>query len=184
MSAEDDPDIATTATRVVYENRWMRVREDKTRLRDGSAGVYGDVEKPDFVIVAPIHDGAVHLVQQYRYPIRARQWEFPQGSKEGPPALDYLSVAAAELEEEAGLRAGTIVEAGRLFPLYGTVTQSYRAFLATDLTPGPPHRELEEQDLVSRPFPLSVFEQMIIGGEIQDAGTVATYALLKMKGLL
>jgi len=36
-----DDDITTIGTRVVYENRWMRVREDVIRRRDGSEGIYG-----------------------------------------------------------------------------------------------------------------------------------------------
>jgi ADP-ribose pyrophosphatase len=48
------PDIRTTATRVVYENRWMRVREDAIVRQDGSPGIYGVVEKADFAIIAPV----------------------------------------------------------------------------------------------------------------------------------
>jgi len=48
--------------------------------RDGSEGIYGIVEKPDFVVIVPLeNDSRIHLVQQYRYPVRARYWEFPQG---------------------------------------------------------------------------------------------------------
>lgn len=183
MSAED-PDIVTLDSRVVYENRWMKVREDRIRRRDGSESVYGVVDKPDFVIVAPIDAGMVHLVQQFRYPIGARQWEFPQGSWEGAPDADPKAVALGELEEETGLRAGRIVEAGRLYPLYGTVSQGYRIFLASDLTLGSPRLEPEEQDLVSRSVPLAAFEAMILDGEIQDAGTVAAFGLLRLKGLI
>jgi 8-oxo-dGTP pyrophosphatase MutT (NUDIX family) len=162
----------------------MRVREDQTRLRDGSAGLYGFVEKPDFVMIAPVDAGLVHLVQQFRYPIKERQWEFPQGSWEEDAGADPLAVAVGELEEETGLTAGKIVEAGRLYPLYGTVTQSYRIFFATDLRLGAPRRDREEQDLVSQAFPLKIFEQMMIDGAIRDAGTVATFGLLRLKGLI
>lgn len=74
------PAIQTLESRVAYENRWMKVREDTIRSGDGSFGIYGFVDKPDFVIILPIGDGMVHLVEQYRYPIRRRQWELPQGS--------------------------------------------------------------------------------------------------------
>ena len=47
MAANDDPDIETLGTRIVYENRWMRLREDAIRRRDGSEGIYTVVEKPD-----------------------------------------------------------------------------------------------------------------------------------------
>ena len=44
--------------RTVYQNRWMRVREDRIRFPDGSDGIYGVVDKEDFVVIVPIHDDA------------------------------------------------------------------------------------------------------------------------------
>ena len=38
-------EIIATGSRVVYENRWMTVREDTIRRADGSAGIYGIVDK-------------------------------------------------------------------------------------------------------------------------------------------
>ena len=35
-----------TASRVVYENRWMRLHEDRTKARDGAPGLYAWIEKP------------------------------------------------------------------------------------------------------------------------------------------
>ena len=73
MAADDIGHIETTSTRLVYENRWMRVREDMIRRRDGSSGIYGVVEKPDFVVIVPVEDdGRLHLVEQYRYPVKGR----------------------------------------------------------------------------------------------------------------
>ena len=86
MAADESANIETTSTRFVYENRWMRVREDTIRRRDGSTGIYGVVEKPDFVVIVPVDDdGRVHLVEPYRYPVKGRYWEFPQGSWEQEP---------------------------------------------------------------------------------------------------
>ena len=62
----------TTASKIVYENRWMRVREDASRRRDGFTGIYGVVDKRDFVVIAPIDEDVVHLVQQYHYPVQGR----------------------------------------------------------------------------------------------------------------
>jgi ADP-ribose pyrophosphatase len=182
--SDADPAITKIRRRTVYENRWMRVHEDEVRRRDGSEGIYGFVDKPDFVIIVPVQDGLVHLVQQYRYPIRQRQWEFPQGSWEEAPGCHPLDVARGELEEETGLLADDITEVGRLFPLYGTVSQSFRIFLATSLRQGQPRLEQEEQDLVTKSFPLSDVEAMILNGTIQDAGTVASFGLLRLKKLI
>jgi hypothetical protein len=46
MAADESLNIQTTGTRLVYENRWTRVREDTIRRRDGSTGIYGVLEKP------------------------------------------------------------------------------------------------------------------------------------------
>lgn len=67
MPAKEAVDIETIGTRLVYENRWMRVREDAIRRRDGSSGIFSVVEKPDFVMIVPLaDDGRLHLVQQYQ----------------------------------------------------------------------------------------------------------------------
>jgi 8-oxo-dGTP pyrophosphatase MutT (NUDIX family) len=178
-------DIETIGSRVVYENRWMRVREDAIRRRDGSEGVYGIVEKPDFVVIVPVEgDGRLHLVQQFRYPVGGRYWEFPQGSWEGTPEADPLEVARGELREETGLDAAEMAYAGHLFQGYGYSTQGYRVFLARGLHRGEADQEPEEQDLVTLAFAVSDVERMIRDGEIKDAATVAALGLLRLKGLL
>jgi 8-oxo-dGTP pyrophosphatase MutT (NUDIX family) len=182
--AEQDPDIVATASRVVYENKWMRVREDAIRRRDGSTGIYGVIEKDDFVVVVPVEaDGSLHLVQQYRYPVGARFWEFCQGMWGGPGADPQLA-AAHELAEETGLTAATLTQAGHLYEGYGTMRQGFHVFLATGLTPGRARPEIEEQDLVSRRVPRAEFERMLREGEIKDSVTVAAWGLLLIKGLV
>lgn len=178
------PDIVTTGTRIVYENRWMRVREDAIRRRDGSTGIYGVVEKDDFVVIVPVHaDGAITLVQQYRYPVAARFWEFCQGMWGGAEA-DPREAAVHELAEETGLVAATLTEIGHLHAGYGTMRQGFRIFLATGLTQGEARPEIEEQDLVSRSFPRAEVERMLRDGEIKDSVTLAAWGLLALKGLV
>lgn len=179
-----DDEITATATRVAYENRWMRVREDATRRRDGSTGLCGVVEEPDFVVVVPAEGGVVHLVEQYRYPVRRRCWEFPQGTWDARPGADPVEAARAELAKETGLRAARMTEAGHLFQAYGYATQGCRVFLATGLTPGEAAPEAEEGDLVSHPFALSEAEAMMADGTIKDATTLAAFALPRLRGLL
>jgi ADP-ribose pyrophosphatase len=129
------PDIETLGSRVVYENRWMRVREDAIQRSDGSNGIYGVVEKPDFAVIVPVaDDGRLHLVEQFRYPVGARYGELPQGSWEEDPQADPLAVARGELLEETGMAAMEIVRAGHLFQGYGYATQGYHIFLARGLS--------------------------------------------------
>lgn len=77
-------EIRTTGSRLVYENRWLRVREDRIERPDGSPGLYTVVEKLDFSLVVPVDADGFHLIEQYRYPVRGRYWEFPQGTWDEP----------------------------------------------------------------------------------------------------
>ena len=109
----DKPDIETLSSRLVYENRWMRLREDAIVRQDGSPGIYGVVEKADFAIIAPVENGMIHLVEQYRYPVQGRYWELPQGSWEVAPGTDPSELARAELREETARPASTALSRRR-----------------------------------------------------------------------
>ena len=82
----------------------------------------GVVEKPEFALVVSVERGGLHLVQQYRYPVQGRYWEFPQGSWEERPETDPLELARGELDEETGLRAESMRHLGYLFEAYGYCT--------------------------------------------------------------
>jgi 8-oxo-dGTP pyrophosphatase MutT (NUDIX family) len=172
------PVIRCLSTRIVYENRWMRVREDEILRPDGSTGAYGVVDKPDFALVIPLDRDGFHLVEQYRYAVAARSWEFPQGTYPDRREGDPVTLARLELEEETGLRAGGLQHLGYLHQGPGHSSQGMNVFLATDLSPGPPRRELEEQDMRQRWVSRAELEEMIGGGGIRDSSTIAAYALL------
>lgn len=173
----------TTASRIVYENRWMRVREDSIERQDGSLGIYGVVEKADFAVIVPLDNGVIHLVEQYRYPVQGRDWELPQGSWEDAPGTDPLELARAELREETGLTAGCMHRVGHLYECYGYSTQGYHIYLAQGLQAGEAQRERTEQDMVSRAFPVEEVLAMITEGVIKDGATVAALGMLRLKGL-
>lgn len=171
-------EIRTLGSRVVYANPWMTVREDEIERADGGRGVYGVVEKPDFALVVPYENGGLHLVEQYRYPVRQRLWELPQGTW-GAPGTDPLEVARHELAEETGLTAGRLTVLGRLHEAYGMSPQAFHVVLAEDLTPGEQALEAEEVGLVSGFFALAEVWSLVDSGVLTDAPTVAALALLE-----
>jgi 8-oxo-dGTP pyrophosphatase MutT (NUDIX family) len=174
----------TLSTRIAYENPWTRLREDRIRRPDGSDGIYGVVERSDFVVVVPVQAGRVTLVEQYRYPVRARMWEFPMGMWEQSPGVDPAVLAAAELREETGLTAARMDYAGEIFQGPGYCNQRGHIFLATGLTRGETQREVTEQDMIARDFPLAELEAMIRDGVVQNGMSIAAFGLLRVKGLL
>lgn len=172
------------SSRIAYENRWTRVREDRFRQADGTEGLYGVVERADFVVIVPYHDNCVTLVQQYRYPVSERVWEFPMGMWEHAPGTDPAIVAAGELREETGLAAASILHVGEIFQGPGYCTQRGHIFLATGLHQGAAAREPTEQDMVCRSVPVETFERMVRDGEVREAMTISAFGLLRIKGLL
>ena len=74
--------------------------------------------------------------------------------------------------------------AGHLFQGYGYATQGYHVFMARRLRLTGAALELEEQDLVTRPFEMARIDEMVRDGEIKDATTVAVLGLLRLKGML
>jgi 8-oxo-dGDP phosphatase len=175
------PIIEQTSTRVVYENSHMRLREDGIRRPDGSEDIYSYVEKPDFALIIPAENDGFHLVEQYRYPIRQRRWEFPQGTFPSlAPTDDPEKLAREELRQETGLTATVLSHLGHLHCANGMATQGFDVFVATGLTPGPPELEIEEQDLRSQWFARAGVDEMIRRGVITDGPTLAGYTLLML----
>src|SRR3989441_4614974 len=99
----------TLASQPVYENRWIRVREDQVELPDGRTTIYGVVQCSDCIGVLPFLDpDTVVLVGQYRYVARDFYWEMPTGSVN--PGESETDAVQRELAEEAGYVADRLVE--------------------------------------------------------------------------
>lgn len=79
----------------------------------------------------PLESQRLYLVEQFRYPVKARFWEFPQGSWEEEPGVDPVTIARGELQEETGLSAGTIEYLGYLQNAYGYSSLGMHVFLAS-----------------------------------------------------
>src|SRR5262249_45758250 len=89
-----------TGTREVYQNPWIRVREDQVIRPNGAPGIYGVVEStPAVGVVAVTTDERVYLVGQYRYTVEEYSWEIITGYSAA--GEDLLAGAARELREEA-----------------------------------------------------------------------------------
>jgi 8-oxo-dGTP pyrophosphatase MutT (NUDIX family) len=171
--------ITTVASREIYRNQWMRLREDDILRSNGQRGIYGVVDKDDAAIILPIEAGRVWLVEQFRYTIEERALELPQGGWE-MEVHDPEELARGELREELGLNPAKMTYLGTLWIAYGFTKQKQHVFLATGLTAVEKEPDPEEHDLVVRSVAIEEFEQMMLDGVIRDCSTVAAWGLFRM----
>ena len=176
------PYIETVATREIYRNPWMVLREDDIRRPDGSPGIYAVVDKPAYALVMAYDGNRFRLVEQFRYPVGARRWEFPQGTAPDVVDIEPTELAARELREETGLRATSFEALGQVDIAPGMSSQRGWVFLATGIAEGEPDREHEEQDMRSAWFSREDVERMIRSGVIVDSQSIAAYGLFLLHG--
>ncbi|MEB3196875.1 MAG: NUDIX hydrolase [Candidatus Sericytochromatia bacterium] len=170
MLAEDNPWVRH-GSRTVFENPWLRVREDEVTRPDGQPGTYGVVEFKNRAIgVVPVTtEGDTFLVGQWRYPLGCYSWEIPEGG--GPLQESPLAAAQRELREETGLTAQRWTYLGE-FSLSNSCTDELGCiFLAEELTQGEAAPEGTER-LAIRRLPLAEAHEMAMRGEIADAVAV------------
>ena len=121
----------TLSSRAIYENDWIRAREDQVVCSDGEPGIYGVVHFKNVAVgvLALETDGTLYLGGQYRYPLNQYSWKIPEGGC--PAGEDWLRAAQREWEEEAGLRAKRWEQLGAAH-LSNSVSDEYTVwFLAT-----------------------------------------------------
>lgn len=157
---------------MVYENAWLRLREDTVIRPDRNQGIYGVVElRPSVGVVALNAGREVVLVGQWRYPMGRYSWEIPRGGS-APHESDMEAVARRELWEEAGVEAGQWQRLGAMDLNNGVTTDVEHLFLATDLRAGE-NRPDPEEELALKWVRFENAVAMALNGEITEVCSVA-----------
>ena len=164
---QDNGGWTRQSSRYLYESGWYNLRQDQVTLPTGKEITYTLVEHPGYAVVVPLHaDGAVILVNVFRYTLNETVLECPSGGLDGEPPM---VAAKRELQEETGWTAATMLSLGECFGSTGISNERFEIFLATALThTGTSYHDPTEQiELCTLPLETAV--EMALSGEMKDA---------------
>lgn len=179
MMLEKNPWIKTDS-KVVYDNPWITVVEDKVITPSGANGIYGTVQfKNKAIGIVPLdNEGNIYLVGQFRYPLNEYSWEIPEG---GSPANEQpLETAKRELLEETGLTANHWEYLGKIHTSNSVCNEVGYLYIATDLTEGISQPESTEV-LKIKKIPLQKAVEMVMKSEITDSMSMAAILMAWQK---
>jgi 8-oxo-dGTP pyrophosphatase MutT (NUDIX family) len=162
----------TLSSRIVFDNPWITVFEDRVVNPGGGRNDYGHVHfKNRAVAIVPLdEDGNTWLVGQDRYTLGIFSWELPMGG--APLEESPLDAAKRELKEETGLTARKWTELMQLHTSNSITDEVGVVFIAEQLKEG--QSELEETENIElRKLKLKEAVEMAARGEITDAISVA-----------
>jgi ADP-ribose pyrophosphatase len=178
----DEPNPWTTkGSRIVYDNKWIRVCEDSVIDPNGNDTIYG-VVSPKVVAVGVVpldENNNTWLVGQHRYPHEKYSWEIVEGGC--PKGTDPLTSAKRELREEAGITA----QEWKHFLTFHTsncfTNEVAHVWVARQLSFGNPQPDADEKLQVIK-IPFSEVVDYVMSGRITDSITMC--AVLKLNMLL
>ena len=174
---DEKVDLEIVSTDLVYEGAVWDVRSDTVRYGDGEM-TRQYVEHPGAAAVVAIDDDErVVLIQQYRHPIKERDWEIPAGLLDvaGEPPME---TAKRELTEEADLAADRWQHLVSMHTTPGGNDEVVHLFLARGLRAVETdfEREHEESDMRLERVPLAEVIDGVLAGRLRN-GILATGAL-------
>ncbi|KTS91584.1 NUDIX hydrolase [Microbacterium testaceum] len=164
----------TRATRTVYENPWIHVREDEVTGPHGD-GIYGVVrmQHPAVFVIALDDEDRICLVELERY-TTGRSIEVPAGGSDGE---DPLVAAQRELLEETGVTASDWQHLGRMNALNGIADAPEHVYLARGLSMTDAAASQHEEGIDAvRWVPFAEALTLVADGEITDGETIAALA--------
>lgn len=157
---------------VSFRGKVWDVRTDRVDLGEAGVVTRDWVEHTGAVAVLALdEDDRAVVIQQYRHPVGAFDWEIPAGllDVDGEPA--HLT-AARELHEEADLVAGRWATLIDHWASPGGSSEGLRIFLARDLTEVPEaerhERHGEELGMPVRRVPLDDLVAGVLAGRLHS----------------
>lgn len=169
----------TLDSKTVYQNPWIRVREDNIIHPSGKKGIYGVVEIPTGVFVIAINaKNNILLIRQCRYCTGITSWEIPGGGLK--PSNTIKAQAKEELREEANAVSQSFRLLGKTQTQPGVTTQIDYFLLAYKTKFIRSQQQVEQQDEgidKARFFSIKKILSMIKKGDVNHGQTLTALLL-------
>ncbi len=163
---EFDLDVETLLTAKRFS-----VQRVTQRFTDGRNFTREVVRHAGAVVIVPVlDDGRICLIRNYRVAVDRELLELPAGTLE--PGEPPIETAHRELIEETGFIADCITPLLEFYMSPGILDERMYAFVAKQLTAGPPAREAGEQieNFLVTPAQL---DDLLAEGKIQDSKSIS-----------
>ncbi|MFZ4895071.1 NUDIX domain-containing protein [Plantibacter sp. Mn2098] len=162
--------VEVTSSEVAFDGAVWDIRRESFRYGDADV-VREFVDHTGAVAVLALDDeDRVLLIQQYRHPIRERDWELPAGLLD-IAGEDPAIAARRELAEEADLEAAELHLLTDFYTTPGGSNESIRIYLARGLRPTADAfaRSEEEADIRIEWIPLEDAVAGVLGGRFHNS---------------
>lgn len=177
LLADEHVALPVTSSTREFEGRVWDIRRETFGM--GGAEVVRDfVDHTGAVAVLALDDdGRILAIQQYRHPVRSRDWELPAGLLD-ITGEDPLVAAQRELAEEADLVASEWNVLSDIMTSPGGSNEVIRVYLARGVTAAAEtfERTEEEAEIVVRWVPLDEAVQAVLERRVQN--TILCVAVL------
>jgi ADP-ribose pyrophosphatase len=159
--------------RLIHAGKVVSFSVGRFTAPDGTSFERDIVRHPGAVSVVPLlDDGRIVLVRQYRAAVDEHLLEIPAGKRDvadEPPEV----TAGRELEEEVGLRAGSLELLAEFLNSPGFSDERSFVYLATGLTEGTLDLQgIEEQEMSVEHVSIDEIPAMIAERRLTDAKTI------------
>lgn len=171
---------------LLLEDQYIIVLRDLVEFPNGCRNGYvrmiprADLLGGIGVIMLPIFNDKILLINHFRHSTRRWHLEIPRGY--GEPGLSGAENAQKELKEEVGGITSELIPLGFLYPETGFESQRVELFLARLASVGLPETDEGIESFVW--LTVREMEDWIACEKVTDGFTLATYTKAKLKGLI